>query len=68
MSALLSGLAAYFLFYNDERPHSSLGYRTPGAVYQSGQKGGAKMADKFSNKMERHINLKNDHLPTGFDL
>ncbi|HKB37620.1 MAG TPA: integrase core domain-containing protein, partial [Gemmataceae bacterium] len=27
------GLGAYFGFYNDERPHQSLGYRTPSAVY-----------------------------------
>jgi putative transposase len=28
------GLARYFAFYNDERPHQSLGYRTPEAVYR----------------------------------
>ena len=28
------GLARYFAFYNDERPHQSLGYRAPSAVYQ----------------------------------
>jgi putative transposase len=27
------GLAAYFRFYNHERPHQSLGYRTPAEVY-----------------------------------
>jgi len=27
------GLAAYFQFYNDERPHQALGYRTPAEVY-----------------------------------
>lgn len=26
-------LAAYFRFYNEERPHEALGYRTPAAVY-----------------------------------
>jgi len=26
-------LAAYFDFYNDERPHEALGYRTPHEVY-----------------------------------
>ena len=28
------GLARYFGFYNDERPHQSLGYRTPAAIYR----------------------------------
>ena len=29
-------LAHYFRFYNNQRPHQSLGYRTPAAVYNSG--------------------------------
>jgi putative transposase len=33
---LEAGLAAYFRFYDEERPHQSLGYRTPGEVYRSG--------------------------------
>jgi putative transposase len=28
-----AGLSAYFPFYCEERPHQSLGYRTPAAVY-----------------------------------
>ena len=32
---LQRGLARYFAFYNDERPHQSLGYRTPAAVYRA---------------------------------
>jgi putative transposase len=28
------GLARYFAFYNDRRPHQSLDYRTPAAVYR----------------------------------
>jgi putative transposase len=28
-----AGLASYFRFYNDERPHQSLGYRTPAEVH-----------------------------------
>ena len=31
---LRGGLGRYFGFYNEERPHQSLGDRTPGAVYR----------------------------------
>lgn len=31
--ALYTGLTHYFSFYNQERPHQSLGYQTPTAVY-----------------------------------
>jgi len=31
---LSAGLGRYFPFYNGERPHQALGYRTPAAVYQ----------------------------------
>jgi putative transposase len=31
---LYRGLARYFAFYNDERPHQSLDYRTPAAIYR----------------------------------
>jgi len=34
----VEGLGRYFQFYNDERIHQSLNYRTPGAVYGQGQK------------------------------
>ena len=37
---LESGLTAYFRFYDEERPHQSLGYRTPGEVYRAGLSGG----------------------------
>ncbi len=33
VSAAVAGLGGYFGFYNRERPHQSLGYRTPAAVY-----------------------------------
>lgn len=32
---LLKGLAAYFDFFNNERPHQSLGYKTPSEIYFS---------------------------------
>ena len=37
---LESGLTAYFWFYDEERPHQSLDYRTPGEVYRAGIHGG----------------------------
>ena len=33
MEELLAGLKAYFDKYNQHRPHQSLNYRTPAAVY-----------------------------------
>ena len=30
-----SGLTDYFCFYDEERPHQSLDYRTPGEVYRA---------------------------------
>lgn len=47
MAELMIGLAQYFSFYNEERPHQSLGYKTPDAVYASGEGGGAMIVDKF---------------------
>ncbi len=48
---LMIGLTEYFVFYNDERPHQSLGNRTPTEVYAAGINGGARIADEF-NKNE----------------
>ena len=36
VSELESGLTAYFRFDDEERPHQSLDYRTPGEVYRAG--------------------------------
>ena len=36
VNELESGLTAYFRFYDEERPHQSLDYRTPGEVYRAG--------------------------------
>jgi putative transposase len=46
---LLLGLTEYFAFYNGERPHQSLGYRTPEDVYRSGNGGGASIVDRFGD-------------------
>lgn len=48
MSELIVGLTQYFAFYNTERQHQALGYRTPDVVYRSGVGGGAEIVDKFS--------------------
>ena len=35
-----SGPRAYFWFHDEERPHQSLAYRTPGEIYRAGIHGG----------------------------
>ena len=52
ITTLLLGLTDYFLFYNGERRHQSLGYATPNAVYLSATGGGAKIVDKFNSTRE----------------
>ena len=47
MSDLLIGLAEYFVFYNTERSHQSLGYETPEQVYRTASGGGARIVDKY---------------------
>jgi len=37
---LLQGLGRYFPYYNEERLHQALDYRTPAAVYRQGRAGG----------------------------
>jgi putative transposase len=46
------GLTEYFAFYNGERPHQSLGNRTPDAVYHSGEGGGTSIVDRFGGTPE----------------
>lgn len=50
MPELLLGLAEYFVFYNGERFHQSLSYKTPNEVYETGTHGGAEIADYFSHQ------------------
>jgi putative transposase len=47
MGELTVGLTEYFIFYNTERPHQSLGQKTPEIVYRSAIGGGAVIVDKF---------------------
>jgi putative transposase len=52
MGELKLGLTRHFAFTNDERPHQSLGNRTPDEMYASGQGGGARIVDKFGAARE----------------
>lgn len=54
MSELLMGLAEYFVLYNTERPHQSLGYETPDHVYRTASGGGARIVDKYCEKEKTH--------------
>ena len=47
MGELLTGLTQYFAFYNGERMHQALQYKTPDEVYASASGGGALIVDKF---------------------
>jgi len=44
---LTNGLGEYFSYYNGERPHQSLGNRTPKEVYADGNGGGASIPDHY---------------------
>jgi putative transposase len=50
---LLLGLTEYFVFYNTERTHQSLGYSTPDAVYRTASGGGARIVDHFTADTEK---------------
>jgi len=57
---LLIGLTEYFVLYNTERPHQSLGYDTPDQVYQSAIGGGARIEDKYSTTEKTHLEIKTE--------
>ena len=52
MGELWVGLTDYFAFTNGERPHQSLGNRTPDDVYRTAIGGGAVIVDKFPRAVE----------------
>jgi putative transposase len=52
MSELQLGLNEYFVFYNSERPHQSLGQTAPDVVYRTAVGGGAAIIDKFPRAVE----------------
>jgi putative transposase len=49
MGELMLGLTQYMTFYNQERPHQSLGYSTPNEAYRTSIGGGALIVDKFGD-------------------
>jgi putative transposase len=55
MTDLILGLAQYFAYYNTERPHQALDYKTPHQVYSDAQGGGASIPDYFVDKRENKI-------------
>jgi putative transposase len=50
---LLLGLTQYFQFYNQERWHQSLNYKTPDEVYKTASGGGALIVDKFNGNGDK---------------
>ncbi len=52
MIELTVGLAEYFTFYNSERPHQSLGHKTPDVVYRTAMGGGAVIVDKYPREVD----------------
>jgi putative transposase len=46
------GLGEYFVFYNNERPHQTLGQETPDVVYHSALGGGAMIVEKHTRADE----------------
>ena len=58
MGELMRGLTEYFAFYNGERPHQSLSNQTPSRVYETGNGGGAKIADKFAKEEKSETRAK----------
>ena len=52
---LESGLTAYFRFYDEERPHQSLDYRTPAEVYRAGARPGDRRGRTITNPGPRAV-------------
>ena len=60
LKSLLMGLSDYFVFYNEERRHQSLGYKTPDVVYQTATGGGATIVDKFNGTRDTSVSVQKD--------
>jgi len=57
------GLTEYFLFYNRERTHQSLDYKTPDLIYRTASGGGARIVDKFNEKKKAQRGVKTGAAP-----
>jgi putative transposase len=57
MPELLLGLTEYFVFYNTQKPHQSLGYSTPDLIYQAAVGGGARIVDKYRETGKTHAKI-----------
>jgi|GEM_PF-1525221 len=53
------GLKEYFILFNVNRPHQSLGYSTPDKVYRTASGGGAGIVDKYKklNKLTEELKV-----------
>ena len=49
IAELTIGLTQYVSFYNTERPHQALSYKTPSVVYETGTGGGAIILNKYGS-------------------
>jgi putative transposase len=52
-----AALAHYFRFYNNQRPHQGLGYRTPAAVYNSGCQDKSAVGQAAANDVRKTAGL-----------
>ncbi len=53
LDSVVLGLTEYFAFYNGERYHQALGYKTPDQIYQTAEGGGAMIVDKFNDLTDK---------------
>lgn len=56
-------LAAYFNFYNNQRPHQGLGYRTPAEVYNAGEQQESPATQKASGNRRETAGLHLNQVP-----
>jgi putative transposase len=62
---LLLGFTEYFVFYNTERMHQSLGYRAPDTAYRTASGGGASIVDKFGERKKARLEKNKSRNRTG---